>query len=277
MNVRPVACISTCLAVLMASLTGSAAAKPTSDQALRLTPIQEDVQYDQPTAEEVESCVVEALRDDSRVGWHVVNPAGLTLRRFLDTNGDNKVDQWSYYRGGIEVYRDIDTDYNGKADQYRWLGTAGSRWAIDTDEDGQIDRWQVISPEEVSAEIIAALKQRNAARFRRVLLSSEELERLGLGPEKQAQIEERLTAAMRGFAELAGRQQVVTQETEWIYFGGNRPGVVPAGTEDSTHDVTVYENVVAMIETDGQHGQVYIGTLIQVGDVRGGLSTCRAI
>src|SRR5690606_14418032 len=94
-----------------------------------------------------------------------------------------------------------------------------------------------------------------------------ELNSVGLGPEKVAQIEERLAAATRSFAELAGRQQVVTQDTEWIYFGGNRPGIVPAGTEGSSHDVTVYENVVAMIETEGQHGQVYIGTLIQVGDV----------
>ena len=67
------------------------------------------------------------------------------LRRFLDTNGDNKVDQWCYFKDGIEIYRDIDANFNNKADQYRWLGTAGTRWGLDDDENGQIDSWKVIS------------------------------------------------------------------------------------------------------------------------------------
>ena len=47
---------------------------------------------------------------------------------------------------GIEVYRDVDSNFNGKADEYRWLGTAGSRWGIDDNEDGRIDSWKTISP-----------------------------------------------------------------------------------------------------------------------------------
>ena len=47
---------------------------------------------------------------------------------------------------------DIDADFNGKADQYRWFHTAGSRWALDTNEDGQIDGWKTISAEEVTAD-----------------------------------------------------------------------------------------------------------------------------
>ncbi len=46
---------------------------------------------------------------------------GSVLRTFADTNGDKKVDLWSYYKFGVEVYRDIDENHNGKADQYRWL------------------------------------------------------------------------------------------------------------------------------------------------------------
>ena len=40
----------------------------------------------------------------------------------------------------------------------------------------------------------------------------------------------------------------------------------PAGTQGSTKDLQVYENVVAITETDGQNGQVQIGTLVKVGD-----------
>lgn len=43
--------------------------------------------------------------------------SGQILRTFADTNGDNIVDQWSYFKDGIEVYRDIDANFNGKADQ----------------------------------------------------------------------------------------------------------------------------------------------------------------
>ena len=62
------------------------------------------------------------------MGWVVEDPRGITLRRFLDTNGDGKVDQWCYYKDGLEVYRDIDSDFNGKVDQCRWCSTAGTRW-----------------------------------------------------------------------------------------------------------------------------------------------------
>ena len=41
---------------------------------------------------------------------------------------------------------------------------------------------------------------------------------------------------------------------------------MPAGTDGSTADLSVYENVVAVVETDGKHNQLQIGTLVRVGD-----------
>jgi len=41
---------------------------------------------------------------------------------------------------------------------------------------------------------------------------------------------------------------------------------VPAGTDDSTRDIEVYENVVAIVETGDKHTQVQIGTLIRIGN-----------
>ena len=41
---------------------------------------------------------------------------------------------------------------------------------------------------------------------------------------------------------------------------------MPAGTDQSTKDLRVYENVVAIVENGGKHGQLQIGTLVQVGD-----------
>ena len=136
------------------------AAKPTVAQALELRPIQTEVEYDRPDAAAAAKCTLKAEPVGKHTGWVVRDADGDLLRRFVDTNGDNKVDRWCYYKDGVEVYRDIDADFNGKADQYRWLGTAGTRWGIDATKTAPIDSWKAISAEEVSAEIVAALRDK---------------------------------------------------------------------------------------------------------------------
>jgi hypothetical protein len=153
------------LQALAISGSTASAAKPTPADALKLVPVQKDVEFDVPTAEEIAKAVVDVETVGGITGWVVRTDSGQVLRRFLDTNGDNKVDQWCYFKDGIETYRDIDGDFNNKADQYRWLGTAGMRWDGQGRErpDGCVE---VISAEGL-AEIVAALRDRDAARFNR--------------------------------------------------------------------------------------------------------------
>ena len=190
------------------------------------------------------------------------------LRRFLDTNGDNKVDQWCYFKDGIEIYRDIDGNFNNKADQYRWLGTAGTRWGLDDDENGRIDSWKVISAEEVTAEVVAALRDRDAARFQRLLLTADELKSLGLSDKQASRAErQRSPPPTKPFADVAKQQKIVTAKSEWVHFGASKPGVVPAGTDGSTKDSIVYDNVDRRRrDRRRKHGQLVIGTLIKIGD-----------
>ena len=241
------------------------AATPTAVQALSLKPIQKDVDYDRPSGDAADKCTVKAESRKDASGWVVRDGSGQFLRQYLDTNKDNKVDQWRYFKDGVEVYRDIDSNYNGNADQYRWLGTAGIRWGTDKDEDRRIDSWKVISAEEVSAEVIAALRDRDATRFKRLLLTGDELKSLGFGTEVAKDLAKRISGASSNFATVAGKQKGVNSGTNWIHFGGNLPGVLPAGTDGSTKDVTIYDNVTAVVETAGKHAQVAIGTLVQVG------------
>ncbi|MEY4179631.1 MAG: hypothetical protein RLY70_3205 [Planctomycetota bacterium] len=241
------------------------AAKPTPQAALELAPVQRDVPYDRPAKEQVDKCTVENLAGNGLTGWIVRDANGIILRRFVDTNQDNKLDLWAYFREGIEVYRDIDSNFNSKADQYRWLGTAGSRWGVDENEDGRIDDWQAISPEEVTAEVVAALRDRDDARFRRLLLADDELESLGLGETQSADVKRKVTAARAGFADLARKQKLVSDKTVWTNFGATQPGLLPEGSDGSTKDLLVYENVAAVIETAGVHSQIAVGTLVQVG------------
>ncbi len=78
---------------------------------------------------------------------------------------------------------------------------------------------------------------------------------------------EKTAKAVNGFLAMSDRQKTIAKDVGWVQFSANRPGVVPAGTDDSRKDLRVYENVMAVVESGGKHGQVQIGTLVQVGDV----------
>ncbi len=255
------------LATLPASWA-SAAELPSAERALnQYLPIHREVDIDRPSAEEAAKCKIFAKKIDGVTAVLIESPDGVLLRSFVDADGNGVVDQWRYYKEGLEIYRDIDSDGNNRADQYRWFHGGGTRWGVDPNEDGQIDSWKVMSAEEVSAEIVAALAARDTRRFLSVTLNPAELATLGLGAEKVKDLQAKIADLEKQFAELAARQKAVQAATQWMQFSGTRPGVVPAGTAGSTKDLQVYENVVAITQTDGQHGQVQIGTLVKVGDL----------
>ena len=242
------------------------AESPTAEQALALKPIQPGVDYETPNAETVPRCKVSVIDRDGQLGWEVTSPSGSLLRQFLDTNEDKVVDQWSYFKDGLEVYRDVDADFNGKADQYRWFYMGGTRWGLDLDEDGSVDRWKRISPEEVSAECIEALKSGNLKRFQALKLSQAELDDLGLPKRKADNLSKRLESLDDAFRRVADEQEAVTGQTEWVQFDGNRPGLSPPADGENGGEIEAYENVLAMARTGEKHHQVRIGTLIRVGD-----------
>lgn len=239
---------------------------PSPATALALKPVQAGVDFERVPKDRVDQCRVEDLEVRGWSGWRVVDSDGSLLRRFADTNGDKRVDLWCYFKFGIEVYRDVDADFNGKADQYRWLGTGGSRWGLDSDEDGRIDRWKQISAEEVSGELVAALRDADSPRFEALLISESELKTLGLGAMKSEEVAVKAQRAARDFAGLSKRQQAVGPGAKWVQFAAAPPGVVPAGTDGSTKDVMVYENAVAMFEQGDQSGQLLVGTVVKIDD-----------
>ncbi len=221
--------VSLGLLVSPLALHGSLAAQPSVRQALSLVPMQPDVEYERPGENEIDACIIKPEREGDSRAWVVVSPAGSLLRRFSDSNGDNKIDQWCYFRGGVEVYRDIDADFNEKADQYRWFGTGGLRWGLDDDEDGTLDRWKWISAEEVTSELVRALATRDAARFAKLLVTPTELAESGLSAELIAQIDKQVEAARQQFAEFAGRQKSVAEQSRWVDFSARSQASCRAG------------------------------------------------
>ncbi|MCA9203676.1 MAG: redoxin domain-containing protein [Planctomycetales bacterium] len=264
-KLRNLAAAAATAAPLLAG-TSAFAAKPTVDQALKLSPVQDAIDFDTPAAADLEKCTIVGENAGKATGWIVRDPDGQLLRRFMDSNGDNKVDLWCYFKNGIEIYRDVDADYNGKADQYRWLGTAGTRWGLDKDEDGNIDSWKRISAEETTAEVVAAVRDKDADRFQRLLPTTAEIESLGLDSAREKQLAARVKQAAEGFASIAQKQKALDKSAKWVHFGGSQPGIIPAGADDVTKDILVYDNVSAVVELSGQHKQIGIGTLISVGE-----------
>lgn len=237
---------------------------PSAEQALGLNPVQDGVEYEQVAPEAMAGCAVQDIKQKGWTGWEVVAADGTLLRRFADTNGDKRIDLWCYFNFGAEVYRDIDADFNGKADQYRWLGTGGTKWGMDEDEDGSIDRWNRISAEEVTEELIQSLRERSPRRFARLLATEKELAASGLGGEKLRGLTSKVARAAKDFGGFAQRQKAVGEDANWVQFAAPPPGIFPAGTQESTRDVLVYENAVAMFEEGGKNGQLNVGTMIYV-------------
>ena len=253
--------------------TGTAhAAQPTVAYALGLTPAQNGVDCDTLTPEQMKSATIKMEKEGGVTAWVVRGPGGELLRAFADTNGDRVVDRWSYYKDGSEVYRDIDSNHNAKADQSRWVNAAGSRWGVDTDENGTIDVWKTISAEETTAEIVAALRSRDAAVFNRLLPTKAELAAVGFEGQRLADVTARVVAAARDFARVAAAQKQLGPKAKWNNMLASQPGVLPAGVPGVVNDVVAYDNVVALVDAGGDakssggNAQIYVGSLVRFGD-----------
>lgn len=243
-----------------ATATTLQAASPSLTDALQLAPTQAGVDYDVPPENVRDQCTIAAEKVGDWSGWVVRDPNGVVLRRFMDASGDGHVNQWSYFKDGAEVYRDIDGDANRRVDECRWLNQGGSRWGVDSDEDGKIERWKRISAEEVSAEIVDAVRDGDAARFKAVLASKEEIQSLQLGAEITKDLLKRVADAEAQFA--AAAKNAVDPQAKWASFAAARPGYVPAESVGGRQDLLVYENSLAMLDGAAAGAHLQIGSLV---------------
>jgi len=242
-------------------------AQVTAKQALKLNPVQRlSVEISIPSADEIDDCTISSPTSKNVSGWIVKDAANRVLRRFLDTNGDNDIDLWCYYKDGFEVYRDIDSNFDRKADQYRWFGSQGTRWGVDENQDGKIDRWKRISAEEVSSEVAAAIGTGDTARFDRLMITAKELEQVGFGEDRKQAISSNLVKSKKTFASLLKGSGAKLGNAEWVHFGGLRPGIIPEGTDGADKDIEIYENVAALLRTGDDDLQISLGTMVKSGD-----------
>jgi len=85
----------------------------------------------------------------------------------------------------FEVYRDIDSDFNGKPDQYRWLNAGGTRWGVDKRDANKLETGKSTIGRRFPRKRRRPRRsprwpRADVERFRRLLLTPDELQSLGL-------------------------------------------------------------------------------------------------
>ena len=244
-----------------------AAALKALQSVLATKPSQPDVEVDQVTPEETAKCKAVAFREGGYSGQMILGPDGTTPLRVLcrrDTPAaakEEKAEQLRFYRNGIEVFRD---DF--VTGECRWLGDAGTRRGIRSG--GQIERWTVLSPEEATAEAVAALIGADEARYRRVALTEEDLAALKMtGP-----VADELTKQIKSVADFKALSErlAIPQGVKWGAFNGNHPAMMPLGRNALAVDLPVYFNATVVLmnpDDPSQSHQLYIGDMVKIGEV----------
>jgi peroxiredoxin len=247
---------------------GTAAAQtPKPEVFLKYHPKQDGVPYTTPDAKEVESCKVEAVKGQTKgAGWLLRDAQGRPLRRFFDTNYDGKartgIDVWSYFQDGVETYREqMVTTPEGQQMHYRWLNQGGSKWGIDLDRDGKIDTWKVISPEEVSQEIVQAVIKNDFARLQALLITDAELKSLELPADLAKRARDGRAAAAAKFKETVAKL-ALTDKSHWLHLETEAPHLIPV---EGGRDVLEHAHATIVIDTAGKNDWIQTGELVQVG------------
>ena len=223
-----------------------------------VAPSQKEVEVDTLTEQELQTAT---LQQEGTKGYTLKNANGTIIRTLLDTDGDGQLDQWGFFKDGVEVYRDIHAD---GGQQMRWLNTAGTKWGIDTNKDGVIDSWKIISPEEVAEEIVMALASRDFNRFQRVAMTAEDIKSLQCGQDLTQRLETVVKQQQTSFQQ-ALQEIKLSANARLGQFFPQRPATIPAGTNGSAKDLTFHPNPAIQVnEGDGIY--LLLGSMVKMGD-----------
>src|SRR5262245_48277125 len=255
--------------VVLTSSVVVAADPPSVKQALGVVPHHNDVEIDSPDPKTIDQCNRAPLQDGKGTASLVLGPDGQPLRRFMDTDGNDVVDQFSFYKNGLEVYRDIISKPNGKKDQFRWLNIGGMRWGIDTNGDGKIDIYKQISAEEVSRLAVRALVNQDAQLLAPLLVTKEDLKQLGIKGTLEAKLLASVADPAAKLKKAVAGSKIIQPKSTWLRFDAAPPAAVPADGKHTTSDLVVYENVMAIVDygNASSPGLVHVGELIRMGEV----------
>jgi thiol-disulfide isomerase/thioredoxin len=218
---------------------------PTAKNLLELQPILKGVDYEIPAdASAVEACKIETVFHAKKaVGVALRDGQGKLLRRFVDADGNGKMDQWSYYQDGFEVYRESDLNSDRSPDECRWMNAAGTR--IATISRGKVVAWKRISAEEASKVFVQGLVLGDLPLIETVLATPDELVAAGV---PKGAVDQALAAGGKRVDQVLALQKGLigwNKATVWNRLDGLMPHLIPADADTGVaQDITMYENAV---------------------------------
>lgn len=242
----------------------------TPEKAFQAQPRQPGVNVSTPTPDQVTNCKVEAIpsKADPKVpmGYVVRDPAGKPVRQFVSYDGKS-YNIVAFYVNGEEAYREVYPPQQADAHQFRWLGPNGTKWGLDRDRDGKIDEWVVLSPEELSQELLAAMLAKDEKRAQALVLTKANLDALGLqGAEADKRLARAAGAAKRAIEAADGLK--ATPDAKWGHVELNAPQATPADALQTRDDLVVHKNGTLLV-LDGKDGKeskfLQTGELVQIG------------
>lgn len=249
---------------------GSALALPPAPKAEDMAQAQPrfpGVSVSTPAPADFAKCRVENIpgADGKPIGHVLIDANNRTVRRFLAV-GTADYNIKSFYLDGQEVYRETDSNGNGKPDQFRWLGANGSKWGLDPQETGRVTSWARISPEEVSRELFDALVQKDPKRVEALLPTEDELKSLGLPAGEIAKVKQRAAGAAQRLAQAAQALNL-TEKAKWVHLELTAPQTTPADAFGGSQDLVRHRNAGVLVDKGEGKAEVFqTGELVQIGN-----------
>jgi thiol-disulfide isomerase/thioredoxin len=264
--------------VLVAGLAGQSPAQtPAATDLLARKPIQPNIKYSMPAPAEMAACKVEVIdypkgaNGTKPTGYIVRDAQGRIVRQFVDTTGKSAPNIVSYFLDGVEAYREIDTNANGKPDTFRYLGANGGRLGRDAGETGTIDSWEAnagLTAEEASHELFTAIATRDAKRFQSLLVSDAEVAAIGLPASEEARVKARRDAAGKRFADTVAKLNLPTT-AKWVHLETGLPHTVPFDAFNGKADSVRHKSAQMLVDRgDSKVDLVACGEMILVGNGR---------
>lgn len=240
------------------------AAAPTPAQILAVRPVHADTQIDIPQGTQLADLEVVPYRSGRISGWMLRYRDGRLLRFFLDTDGDNRLDQWRFYRNGEEVYRDIDSNRNMRADQHRWYNSGGTKWGIDLNEDGTIDQYRALSLEELLQLLGRAIERRSFTLLRPAIVTPAELAGTFVPPELDASLKRvganEFASMVQSLRELSGGSLTVERVSQ------QAPSRIPGPAVDGSMDIVAYRDLEILVRAGNRTQQLLsVPWIVKVG------------
>lgn len=242
------------------------------EDAVSRQPRQPGVVVTTPTPDQLPQCRVEPIpnkADPNRpLGYVVRDPSGNPVRQFVSYDGKN-FNIVAFYVNGVEAYREVYPPQAGEPHQYRWLGPNGTKWGLDRDGDGRIDEWVVLSPEELSQELLLAVMTKDAKRAEALTVTKANLDALGLPAAESQKLLGRAALVSQRIAPAADALKLTT-EAKWVNVQLNPPQTTPkdAFGAEARDDLVVHKNGTILVQ-DGKDGRdtktLQTGELVQIG------------